>query len=460
MAIHICSTERSEAIAAHARRHFAMVIMLLLCAALTGCAAITNPVANGIPVRILPEELLAPSREGYETIPLTALRQPPPEKYILAAGDILGIYIEGVLGSAEAPPPVNVPATPDLPPSIGYPFPIRQDGTISLPYIEPVSVAGMTIEEAERAVIDAYLKKQILRPDERRILVTLMRPRHIRVLVIRDDSQQRSFNVQTESYFGLGTTSTQIGGGRDEQGMVLELPAYENDVLNVLTRTGGLPGPQSTEEVIVQRGYWDGSNDIAAHSFCYPAQADMQNMGEDARQIIRIPIRIRAGEQLPFQPKDVILKNGDIVMVRSREPEVFYAGGLLPAGEFPLPYDRDLTVIEAVLRTRGPFLNGGQSSQNFSGAALQAGLGNPSPSLVSVVRRTPDGGQVVIRVNLNDAVRDPRENILVQDQDLLVLQEQPDEAIARYFSQVVQVNFFGRFLDRADAQGSITVVAP
>ncbi len=86
----------------------------LLCSLIfTGCAAITNPVANGVPVHILPDELLAPSKEGYETIPLTALRQPPPTKYVLAAGDTLGIYIEGVLGSAETPPPVNVPPTPD-----------------------------------------------------------------------------------------------------------------------------------------------------------------------------------------------------------------------------------------------------------------------------------------------------------------------------------------------------------
>lgn len=433
----------------------------LLCSLIfTGCAAITNPVANGVPVHILPDELLAPSKEGYETIPLTALRQPPPTKYVLAAGDTLGIYIEGVLGSAETPPPVNVPPTPDESPSIGYPIPVREDGSLSLPYVSPVPVAGMTVEDAEKAVINAYLAKQILRAEERRILVTLMRPRHIRVMVIRDDSQQRSFNVQTDSYFGLGTTSTQIGGGRDEQGLVVELPAYENDVLNVLTRTGGLPGPQSTHEVIVQRGYWDGSQDLANSHFGCPSQADLANTGDAARRVIHIPTRIRAGEQLPFQPQDVILRNGDIVVVRSQDPDLFYTGGLLPAGEFQLPYDRDLSVIEAVLRTRGPFLNGGQSSQNFSGAALQAGLGNPSPSLLSVVRKTPAGTQVVIRVNLNDAVRDPRENILIQNGDLLVLQERPDEAIARYFSQVFQINIFGRFINRQDAQGSSTLVVP
>src|SRR5262249_19246386 len=154
-------------------------------------------------------------------VPLTTLRQPPPAKYILASGDTLGIYIEGVLGGAEATPPVNIPATPEMAPSVGYPIPVREDGTLSLPLVGPVHVAGLTIEEAERAVVNAYVSRQILRPDDHRILVTLMRPRHIRVLVVRDDSQQRSFSVQSESFLGLGTSTTQIGGGRDEQGMVL-----------------------------------------------------------------------------------------------------------------------------------------------------------------------------------------------------------------------------------------------
>ncbi len=427
---------------------------------LTGCAAFTNPVANGVPVSILPEEFLAESREGFETIPLTLLRQPPPERYILASGDTLGIYIEGVLGSAETPPPVQVPATAELPPSIGYPFPIRQDGTISLPYVEPVKVAGMTIEDAEKAVIHAYVSKEILRSEDRRILVTLMRPRQVRVLIIRDDSQSGGFSVQTESRYGLGSTTAQIGGGAQETGQVLELPAYENDVLNALTRSGGLPGESSTQEVIVQRGYWNGENDPLAGQYCYPTPADMRGNGEDNRSIVRIPIRLRTGEPLPFRPEDVVLQNGDIVIVRSRPVELYYTGGLLPAGEVALPYNYDLTAVEAVLRAQGPLLNGGINASNLNGQITSSGVGNPSPSLLSVLRKAPNGQQVTIKVNLNEAVRDPRENILVQAGDVLILQETPDEAFTRYLTQVIQINFFGRFLNRNNAQGSATAVLP
>jgi protein involved in polysaccharide export with SLBB domain len=431
----------------------------LFCSLLAGCASFTNPVANGVPVRLLPDELLAPSKEGYETIPLTMLRQPPPEHYLLAAGDVLGVFIEGVLGEAEAPPPVNIPDSAELPPSIGYPIPLRADGTISLPYVDPIKVAGMTIEDAERAVVDAYLKKQIVRAEDRRILVTLMRPRYVRVLVIRNDSQERQLSLQTQSLQGLGTTTTQIGGGPSGQGMVLELPAYENDVLNALTRTGGLPGLESTQEVIVQRGFWDQRNDPNGYGRCFATQADLSNSSNSKRRIIHIPVRYR-GELPNIPEEDILLQTGDIVTVRSRKPEFFYTGGLLPAFEHPLPSDYDLGVVEAVLKSSGPLINGGINSSNLSGAIVGTGIGNPSPSLLSVLRRTPNGGQVTIRVDLNEALRDPRENILIQAGDVLILQETPQESVARYITQTVQANFFVRWLNRRDAQGSVSIVAP
>lgn len=447
------------------KRDWLWIALASACCLLAGgCASLSNPVANGIPVRMLPDDLLASTREGFQPIPLPLLRQPPPKRYELAAGDTLGIYIEGVLGDAESPPPVNLPDSPELPPSVGYPFPLREDGTISLPYVGSIKVAGKTVEEAEKVVVDAYIAKQILRPEDNRILVTLMRPRYIRVLVIRDDSSQRQYTLQTESLLGLGSSQTRIGGGTQGTGMVLELPAYQNDVLNALTRSGGLPGLESTQEVIIQRGYWDQSADpngqlinvlkqseaaIAAVPGLAEATADSAKSTVRQTQV-HIPMQTRGGP-LPFTPQDVILENGDIVIVRNREPEFFYVGGLLPAQEIPLPNDYDLPVLEAVIKARGPVLNGGLNTSNLNGAVVGAGIGNPSPSLLAILRKKPNGGQVTIRVDLNQAMRDPRENILVQAGDVLLLQETPDESVARYFTSVFRLSLFTRALDHGDA---------
>src|SRR5438270_13783594 len=110
---------------------------LLLLAALAGlsggCAAITNPVADGIPVRRRPEEIFPRPREELKTIPLTLLRQPPPAAYLLAPGDVLGVYIENLLGDKAGAPPVRMTETGNQPPAIGYPIPVLENGTISLP---------------------------------------------------------------------------------------------------------------------------------------------------------------------------------------------------------------------------------------------------------------------------------------------------------------------------------------
>src|SRR5262245_3171238 len=92
--------------------------------ALTGCAALTNPVANGVPVHLLPPELLGESKDTLEPIPLTYLRQPPPETYRLAPEDVLGIWIEGVLGEKGQPPPVRYLENSKLPPAMGFPIPV------------------------------------------------------------------------------------------------------------------------------------------------------------------------------------------------------------------------------------------------------------------------------------------------------------------------------------------------
>jgi hypothetical protein len=57
-----------------------IAMVAMLSGLFSGCAALTNPVAHGVPVRILPAELIAKSKEGFEPIPLALLQQPPPPR--------------------------------------------------------------------------------------------------------------------------------------------------------------------------------------------------------------------------------------------------------------------------------------------------------------------------------------------------------------------------------------------
>jgi protein involved in polysaccharide export with SLBB domain len=436
--------------------------LALLVPCLHGCAALTNPVAEGVRVRSVPLELLGQSREEAKPIPLTLLRQKPPDAYRLAPGDILGVWIETILGDRNQPVPVRYSEREGQPPALGFPIPVRDDGTLPLPLIAPVRVEGLTVAEAQEAIRRAYTTpKEILKPGAERIIVTLQRPRQYRVLVVREDAATPP-SEQNAVALGIATGPREtIGSTRRGLGAVVSLPAYENDVLTALARTGGLPGRDAKDEVLIERAGakardWPDVMPAPDEEACAPPGAGPAS----GSQVLRIPLRLRPGEPIPFRPEDIVLRDGDIVRVQARDAEVFYTGGILPPGEYILPRDYDLDVVDAVCRVRGPLVSGGINQNNFTGSVVAAGLGFPSPSLLSVIRRTRQGGQLTIRVDLNKALRDPRERILVQPGDVLILQETPGEAIARYISEMVKFNFLGIILKEGNATATATVNVP
>ncbi len=168
--------------------------------------------------------------------------------------------------------------------------------------------------------------------------------------------------------------------------------------------------------------------------------ADKTPIADIGTQLIRIPLRLRPEEAPPFKPEDVVLQTGDIVFIEARDTEVYYTGGLLFARQFVLPRDYDLRAVDAVALAGGPLINGGVTQNNLSGSIIASGLGSPSPSQLSVIRKTKCQGEVVIKVDLNRALRDQRENILIQAGDVLILQETPGEAITRYVTTVFRFN--------------------
>jgi hypothetical protein len=172
-------------------------------------------------------------------------------------------------------------------------------------------------------------------------------------------------------------------------------------------------------------------------------------------------LKLHPGEPPPFRPEDVILQTGDIVYIRARRQEFFYTGGILPPGKFPLPRDYDLDIIQAVLQIGGPLLSSGVNPINIQGQIAGVGIGFPSPSWLTVLRRTPGGGQVPIRVSLNRALTDPRERILVLPDDVLLLQERPDEGFARYFNQTFfNFNLMWQAIHGEFITGKVTVNTP
>jgi protein involved in polysaccharide export with SLBB domain len=407
-----------------------------------GCSTITQPI-SGIPARRIPPQFLAQSKNNLVPLDPARLSQEPPRDYLLDDGDILGIYIEGILpfvppDRPPEPPPVNFPdATSQLDPSLGFPIAVINDGTIQLPNLEPIKVRGLTIDQTRDLIRKYYLDSEILRESSRlQPIVTLMKERTYNVIVIRQD---------------MGAGATGGGGGAGQAGFtratdysatgrMLKLKAYQNDVLNALMESGGLPGVNAKNEVKIlrasradQRRRDEFVQQFYQQYYCNPDPCGCPPPLPEDPSILKIPLRLPPGTIPEFGPENVVLEDGDIVYIESRDAEVFYTGGLLPGGEFKIPRDYDLDVLTAMALSGG----GISRQQNGGGGGGMMGgiggmVGQVPPGMLYVLRKTPCNGQITIAVDLAKANVDPRERILVQPGDILVLRFKPSEEILNF----------------------------
>ena len=557
-------------------------IGLLLAALLSsGCAAF-YPV-QGIPARKLPDEFRMPRRSGQTTIDLSQLTQTPPADHLVDAGDVLGIYVEGILGRDGDVPPVFVPQNRFAAPSVGYPIAVQGDGTISLPLVGPVSVRGMTIRAVEAAVREVYTQgaRPLLQPGQDRILVSLQQARLYSVLVIRQeaDNQQGNLGQSQTVNFNIDKRGT---------GRIVLLPAYKNDILHALAETGGLPGLDAQNAIYIVRGrrhpaampmlnappapapmtngavfrgqspaMWTSPGPmspprshqraIAAHSpppshvspyqtyrsnsvpqsplplpqASFPEHASPrsnvspyqtyysnsapppnpmppisttrtrpQTMTPDPPRtspqppiqsngvvpaswsmpmpagppgawtgapmgnppampaelswiassvenptVIRIPLRHFPGEPLPLNPGDAILQDGDIIFIEARDTDFFFTGGLLGGGQYTLPRDYDINVLDAIsiAELRGREI-GGNSVAIGGVSALNQDV-TVGASRVVILRKQPDGTRLPIEVDLHRAMRDPSELIIIEPEDRIFLRYTPGQAVLAFFER-------------------------
>lgn len=424
-----------------------LALMAMLVIPVVGCSPV---MINGIPAipahRVPAEFLVATKKDELQPISISRLRQDPPEVYILGAGDILGLYIENVLGSSDELPPINYPDDPSRAPSIGFPVPIRDDGTVSLPFVDPIKLEGLSIVQATDTIRKAYtIDKQILKPENDRIIVTLIKRRTIQVLVIRQE-----------------------GGGKDGvtkrgSGATLDLPMTENDVLHALNLTGGLPGLDVKNEVLILRGRFKSATErdrIVAEIKAGRGVCEAERPLPNDKNTTRIPLRFDPHNPPSFGQEDITLEQGDIILLESRDRETYFTGGQLGGGEVALPRDRDLDVVAAIALAGGSLgagmtpiaavgggAGGGQFTQNMMGAGGQGGGGIFPPSRVIILREAPGGRQIPIRVDLNRALTDVSHRILIKPKDVVILQNTVAEDFANVLLGLISFNYLLRNLN-------------
>ncbi|MCM2373853.1 polysaccharide biosynthesis/export family protein [Aporhodopirellula aestuarii] len=398
----------------------------------TGCQLHSvSSACKSVPAHRLDPTLFACSREALAPLPFSALGQVKPQQHIIGAGDTLAVYVFGVFPSNEEETPVQQrtqavnqiyypPRGSVVGPLTGLPVRVEGNGTIDLPLIGDLSLAGLTMPQAIETIKQAYFDENVLQEGKERVTVDLLIPRVRRVVVLREDTPATNVALVAP-------------GAVDEihrgSGQVIDLPIYENDVLHALGNTGGLPGTDAARELYVIRNgvglntqFLSGG---ALESIVSGGEGGQCNPG-----VIRIPLAGCPCDGIPFSPEDVILGEGDVVYIPRRN-EYFVTGGLLPGARIPLPRDQDVDVIEAIAMATGS--PGGPLG--LSGAVLA----NATPgyireaSRVIILRTLSDGRQINIRCDLDRAMTDKKERIRVLPNDVVMLQQKPGYAFFNVF---------------------------
>jgi len=259
--------------------------------------------------------------------------------YRLDAGDVLGVFVKGILGRYEDAP-VQMPTAkdPERLSGMGYPFVVRRDGTVSLPLIGPVNVRGLTVSGAEQAIANAYGPKEngggMIR-DRRQVLISLLKKRTVQVIVVNDAA-------------GVDSLSRQSGI------LSVELPADRANVLNAIAATGG-PSPFLAKSV--------------------------NHLSDRGAAVI--------GGTRSSQ-----LANGDVVRIEAADPSVFYTRN----GRFEIPAGEQLTVSRALalagVDSNSGGLAGALGSRNP--AASNVTIARQSGGIVSFnMRNAQQGNQLL-----------------------------------------------------------------
>jgi polysaccharide export outer membrane protein len=335
-----------------------LVPILLFLATGTGCN-------RAYRVSNLPADCLAPSTVNADSVNLAGLADTSVSREIIQIGDVLEItMVTDYSKLSTTTTPVRV----------------VDDGTIVVPLVGKVVVAGLEAEQAEQVIAAESIARGVFRNPC--ITVTMKQCRTNRITVV---------------------------GAVDKPGPV-DLPRASSSLLSAIVAAGGLNKEADTEIEIrrtdvrnfapnqVQAGMMqasDRNNDLVLARY-------QQEQSAASLNVIKVDLNQVAGraEKLPE------LRDGDVVYVAKRTPKAVYVMGLVrKPGEYPFPLNQDIRVLDAI--------------------ALAGGCSNSVAEDVLVIRRPP-GKPEPIRIAVSlQAAKQGQDNVLLAPGDTVSVEQTP-----------------------------------
>jgi protein involved in polysaccharide export with SLBB domain len=162
-----------------------LLVILVGTLSFVGCSAITFPI-KGTPACCVPVDALVYPKRNLVQIDFAKLAQPQPEVYRLDKGDVIGVFVQGILPYHDADEPPMLPPVQyresrmsgaSIPPAVGFPVAVQANGEITLPAIGRIPVIGDSLEEVSEKIQEKCVEQNLDRDRDLVCIVKLINPR-------------------------------------------------------------------------------------------------------------------------------------------------------------------------------------------------------------------------------------------------------------------------------------------
>jgi len=323
----------------------------------SGCAHRYYHAAN------LPAEFIAPPTTNVSTDLISRLADETAGSDVIGPGDLLAVTVDSGYGEE----PIN-----------STPVWVAEDGTARVPLIGPVRLAGLTPRDAGPMIAAAGIERGLYVDPYPYVTVEMKRQR---------------------------TNGVRIIGAVRSPGLK-QLPRGSSDLLSALVAAGNLNEKAGPEIQIIH--CHGGRSPLSPNSprVADGPQAELTSFGSAGSRGPRT-ISVNLASMADQPTENYYLEDGDVVVVREREPRSIHVIGLVKEpGEFKLPLDRDLYLLNAL--------------------ALAGDRTSHIADKVWIIRQVPGKKEpVLIQASVREAKRNAAENVRLAPGDVVSVEETP-----------------------------------
>lgn len=292
---------------------------------------------------------------------------------------------------------------------------VKENGTIEVPLVGTVVVAGQDTLVAARSITAASVDRGIYRQPN----VTV-------------DISEKATNKVT------------VMGAVKNPG-VHEIPRNASDLLNALAVAGGLSSEAGTRVEIIRHNTNDahtrfadgnlnapstdltnnsqpsGDVQLAAYSDISTTHKSTQPVGftSPANDKQAYVVDLASLQRGPAPSEGCRLQDRDVVMVVPAQKRVIHISGLVKnPGKYDLPATEDVHLLDAL--------------------ALAGGHNSLVADKVLIIRRIPgEARPITVQASLRKAKRDGRENLLIAAGDTISLEQTPTTIVVDTFARII-----------------------